>query len=669
MPKYSIAILILSVFATKDPQPVQAADENPTNAESLESARHAKTQEIRKYMNETVDPCDDFFEFACGNWRTHHPASKSTKQTRAFMMAVNVIDSKLPSLLMAENETDTETEIKIKTFYKSCMAAYPVNRSVYNQELTAIANDFFDNPQLLGNETWPEEENFNWLKTVANIYHKYGLKIILGYDIKADINDKDAHTMTLTGHKSEMPDGTHIGIALQRLLRTDGHKSFKLGQEIFGFHQALMKIAAHNEDYTIIEIDELIAKHADEIDLGLYFNISYGSVPHGEIIYNPKHLSSLVKLLNETPRQVVALYLHFHVFIDFLDMWPSRKSDFKMYCANKIKKQFPDVVSFMFYGNYNVQKAEQQVANIWQDIKMSLGLLLESRNLSWFDDETRESALEKWHWVQMMVPSYQDGYLEQLYKDLVFQPQAHYLDNLKALKTYKAARKRALLNQAPPMDQLLSMTTPIYSLVGNSILVPVSMLNTSYFYSPYDPVVLQMARLGFLLGHEILHGFSGSGRQFDRLGQYFGEANDDMEQIYHDRNECLQEQYHNQTYDGSAVPLGDQDENEADIGGILLALLSYHRWREHEKRTQAELDLEILPALNYTTDQLFFIYYGQTWCADTHKSMRSMIIQNDDHAPDELRVYVPLTNFKEFSEAFQCPLGSKMNPVKKCGTY
>ena len=42
------------------------------------------------------------------------------------------------------------------------------------------------------------------------------------------------------------------------------------------------------------------------------------------------------------------------------------------------------------------------------------------------------------------------------------------------------------------------------------------------------------------------------------------------------------------------------------------------------------------------------------------------IFASDDHGPPEFRVNVPLSNSAEFSKDFNCPVGSKMNPINKC---
>ena len=46
--------------------------------------------------------------------------------------------------------------------------------------------------------------------------------------------------------------------------------------------------------------------------------------------------------------------------------------------------------------------------------------------------------------------------------------------------------------------------------------------------------------------------------------------------------------------------------------------------------------------------------------------MRDSLLTQDNHGPAIARVNVVFSNFNEFSQAFNCPVGSKMNPLKKC---
>lgn len=51
------------------------------------------------------------------------------------------------------------------------------------------------------------------------------------------------------------------------------------------------------------------------------------------------------------------------------------------------------------------------------------------------------------------------------------------------------------------------------------------------------------------------------------------------------------------------------------------------------------------------------------------KESTTLTIEKDDHSPPKYRVIGSLSNLPEFSNEFNCPLGSKMNPVDKCEVW
>lgn len=73
-------------------------------------------------MDETVDPCEDFFEFACGGFlkKTIIPDDKTT--ISRFNEISDELQLKLRGLVEAE-EASTEPQFSkmVKNLYKSCM--------------------------------------------------------------------------------------------------------------------------------------------------------------------------------------------------------------------------------------------------------------------------------------------------------------------------------------------------------------------------------------------------------------------------------------------------------------------------------------------------------------------------------------------------------------------
>lgn len=143
-----------------------------------------------------------------------------------------------------------------------------------------------------------------------------------------------------------------------------------------------------------------------------------------------------------------------------------------------------------------------------------------------------------------------------------------------------------------------------------------------------------------------------------------------------------------------------QGENIADNGGIKQAyrvrkntnisqctnnmsqFQAYRRWLD----THPDED-ESMPGMNYTNDQMFFINFAQVWCGSTRPEATRNKLKTAVHSPGRFRwsnqtnnsiptsnknyfrVIGTVSNYQEFSKAFQCQSGSPMNPVKKCAIW
>ena len=76
-----------------------------------------------------------------------------------------------------------------------------------------------------------------------------------------------------------------------------------------------------------------------------------------------------------------------------------------------------------------------------------------------------------------------------------------------------------------------------------------------------------------------------------------------------------------------------------------------------------------IPNLNFTAEQLFFISFGQVWCSHNSLEYEVNKMKTNPHPPSSARVIATLSNSREFSTAFQCPVQSKLNPTKKCSVW
>ena len=174
---------------------------------------------------------------------------------------------------------------------------------------------------------------------------------------------------------------------------------------------------------------------------------------------------------------------------------------------------------------------------------------------------------------------------------------------------------------------------------------------------------LNFAHIGWIIGHEIMHGFDDSGISYNEDGEHIGWVANDTQASFNNKSNCFKKQY--ETYDvpdtnlriNGSLTLG---ENIADNGGLRHAFKAYKNYMKGKPEEPG------LPGLDYTVDQLFFIQASAAFCSKRKIEKIEKNLKQDVHSPDRFRIIGTMSNMEEFAQAFKCKLGSPMNPSKKC---
>lgn len=214
------------------------------------------------------------------------------------------------------------------------------------------------------------------------------------------------------------------------------------------------------------------------------------------------------------------------------------------------------------------------------------------------------------------------------------------------------------------MNKFSSLSLSFFSLFSTKG-IPAGIFQDHFFGSD-RPKYLNYGAIGFVIGHEITHGYDDLGGRFDMHGNLNNWWQNATKETYTEKTKCIIEQYSNYTDPTKGIKLNGittLGENIADNGGIKIAYRAYKNWVMENAQEQP------LFSLNYTPEQLFWINNAQTWCSLYRKEALTSLFKIGTLTPGKWRVHGYLQNNLDFSRDFNCPAGSPMNPLKKCEVW
>ncbi|XP_043683237.1 neprilysin-2-like isoform X2 [Vespula pensylvanica] len=667
---------------------------------------------VLENMDPDVEPCDDFYKFACGGFlkSTIIPDDKTSVNT--FSVISDNLQQQLRTSIEEKSPPNEPRPFTLaKIFYKNCM-----NKTAIEEKGLEPLLDIL---QILGG--WPvlegdawKEENFNWKDSVYKFRTRgysvdYFLDFSIGVDLKNStirIIDLDQASLGLSreylskGFADKIVQAYYnymVDIAV--ILGADKDRAVTELRDSLDFEMKLANISLPNEKrrnatllYNPMTIKEL-SNNYPSIPWKEYFNTLLAPTVQVEenevvIVSVPSYIKSLEQLLSRTPKRVQANYVMWRAaaasvsyltenirkrqlqYSTALSGKAEREARWKE-CVDMVSGSLSISVGAMYVRKYFKEDAKKNALEMVNDIREEFTKIL--KKVDWMDEETKESALDKAASMSSHIAYpdelLDDKKLEKFYEKLELT-EGNYLESILNLTLfgieYSFSRLRKPVNKSDWITHgKPAIVNAFYSSIENSIQFPAGILQGTFFNND-RPRYMNYGAIGFVIGHEITHGFDDQGRQFDKEGNLVDWWAPETKENYLERAECIVQQYRNYTVEEVGLKLNGintQGENIADNGGIKEAYFAYKEW---VKRNHPE---QKLPGLFYTPEQMFWISAANTWCSKYRPETMKLRITTGFHSPGEFRVLGPFSNMNEFSKDFNCPVGSKMNPEKKCAVW
>ena len=314
-----------------------------------------------------------------------------------------------------------------------------------------------------------------------------------------------------------------------------------------------------------------------------------------------------------------------------------------------VNNELGEVVGKVYVERHFPPKAKERMTQLVDNL---IGAYEQSINdLEWMSDSTKVQALDK---LSKFTPKIGYPDIWKDYSGLVIKENDLLGNKVRANLALYARNMKKLRGPILKHEWGMSPQTvnAYYNPTLNEIVFPAAILQPPIFDLSVDDAV-NYGAVGSIIGHEIGHGFDDNGSQFDGNGQMRNWWTEEDKSRFEDRTSALVEQFNGyQVFDDLNVngqfTLG---ENIGDLGGLHIALKAY----------RIALNGQEGPVMDgFTAMQRFFLGYAQAWQYKAREEAMRVRINSDPHSPPRFRVNGIVRNIPEFYEAFDVQEGDSL---------
>lgn len=630
-----------------------------TLAQSSEDPNVNRLNEILSYRNESIAPCDDYYKYACGNWATKHEDDDYVEITGMMEENVNRDLATLMEELEQRTLDPSSVEAKVLSYYRTCLKA-PMRTHLGRHYLRMVPpNEHIKWPQFTGRSgKWPSHK-FHWLETLARL-RVYGLNTALvQVKVWPDPYNTTNYNVYIAGvvhdDRKKLLGSTLIINLLLRSLGVTGARALHLSRQITMLENVVGN--DDNDEEEELTLQELERKTGRGSNWRKYLEIVLDrTVPSDFVVRvtNIDYLVTLVNLLNNWDREVVASYImmHFTKHLQYLDVRATK-------CTNEVRGHMELATELLyeqrFLGADKLRQHVNAVQDIFEQLRKKFQQRLQENRVKVPEVQLNMLKVKLQHlrlnFGNMPQHVNRTQFVQEYYSEL---PLANDKDYGRSFLQLQKFNMRQWFKQLDvPLSDATNFfyisdfdtgisSTPYYMIRQNVIIIPYGFLQSPLVqHDVHD--IFRVALLGFVLGHELMHAFDPNSLGLDFRGNF---------------NKLLVQIYTESSYATVATCLlRDEtnyvDERAADFGGLRLAYDVF--FDANSKYNQSQ------PAFtNIPLKQLFFLNVAQFFCGGKGMSFIG-------HDADEIRLRQLAMNFDSFAQSHNCSEGrDQMHPAEKC---
>ncbi|MGH9513803.1 MAG: M13 family metallopeptidase [Terriglobales bacterium] len=643
-------------------------------------------------IDKTVNPCVDFYQYACGDWlkKAEIPPDQASWGSFNDLHDRNMaIMRGILERVSAGDPKRDPVDQKIGDFYSSCMDEKAVNaRGIepVKSELDRIA---------------AVKDKKELIEAIAHD-HLIGANSFFDFDSSADLHNAAMDIANLDQDGLSLPDRSYYIQETPKMIEMRKHL-VEYAAQVFTLAGQSPERAADSA-HIVLRIETALANAAMDrtmrrnpknidhkmeiveartIAPNLYLNDyleGLGSPSFTSLnVRNPDFFHKLNGILDSESLDALKVYASWHV-LRLAAPWLSDsfvQANFQFRrdltgqaeiqqrwkrCVSATDNALGEALGERYVELTFGADGKQRMLKMVVALEQALGKDIDG--LTWMSPETKKHAHLKLAAINNKI-GYPDKWRD--YSKLPIE-RGDLLGNFFRANEFEAKREIDKIDK--PVDRgEWAMTPPTvnayYNPSLNEIVFPAGILQPPFFDKQMDDAI-NFGGIGLVIGHELTHGFDDQGRQFDPQGNLRDWWTPGDAKEFEKRVSCIANEY------GSFSPVDDLKlngrltlgENTADNGGARISLMALNSEIAQDPTAKAAQTID-----GYTPDQRFFLGFGRVWCAKERPEYLRMQIATNPHSPAKYRVNGTVQNMPEFEQAWSCKTGQPMVSANACRVW
>lgn len=645
-------------------------------------------------LDRSVDPCVDFYKFACGGWQAKNPLPPDQSRYNRYQEMSERNLAELRGLLEAAGQSGQHSplERQVGDYYAACMdeaaaekrAAAPLQP--YFKRIAALKDkrEMMALVAELSLDGLPALFNFSASPDPHNV-----AMVIADVDQGGlSLPDRDYYLKTDPKSVERRQKFTEYVATMFGLVgesnaqaKSDAEAVLKLETQLA---QASMDRVARrdpkNLDHKMSLAD--FNKLAPNFSLSAYLKAAGAPELSSFNVSAPDFFHQVSGTIESLPLEQWKTYLrwrtmnrmahtlssafvtaHFHFNEEYMRGTKAIQPRWKR-CVRSVDQQLGEASGKLFVDKYFGREGKQKIVEIVNNVMAQLEKSI--RESDWMSVETKQQAVAKLAKINTHKLGFPDHFRDY---SSVKVKRDDYPGNFVRANQFESKRDLAKIGR--PLDKSEWVMTPptvnaYYEPQFSEIVLPAGILQSPMFDLAADDGYSYGA-IGRVIGHELTHGFDDEGRKFDAQGNLTDWWTPADASAFEERASCIDKQYsgYSPVDDGNGKPLYlngklTLGENVADNGGLRMAYAAYMESLKGKERKEVD---------GFTPEQRLFLGYAISRCENVTDEMSRQLVVVDPHSPGKFRLIGPIVNMPEFQKAFGCKAGQPMVAENRCKVW